>query len=84
MSQSPHLPVAPNPCDLPGVTWQPISSRLATARLIGAAIGWALVDLAALTIALIGQAFWWWLLVVVVVGLTIWTMILIPRHVRAI
>lgn len=74
---------ATGPFDPPGVEWQGVSPRLVRARLIPATVvlGVPVVAGAVLT-ALVSP--WFWLLVVIPAALLLWTMLLVPRQVRAI
>jgi membrane protein YdbS with pleckstrin-like domain len=79
------LPVAAaGPFDPPGVTWQRVSGRLITARLIGLSITFGLMAVGFAIPALVAVQLWAWIVVAAV--LVMW-LLLIPvviRQVRAI
>ena len=66
-----------------GVVWTPVSPRLVTVRLIGTAITFAVVALPILVLAVIFGGWWSWTLLAVWLLLGLWTMLLVPRQVRA-
>ncbi|MBD3779838.1 MAG: PH domain-containing protein [Micrococcales bacterium] len=71
------------PFEPAGVAWTPVSSRLATARVV-VGLCWLGVPLLALALAaaLSGVA-WLWAGVAVLAVLTLWLLWLVPRQVRA-
>jgi membrane protein YdbS with pleckstrin-like domain len=72
------------PFEPPGVVWQPVSPRLATARLVTAAIVLAVPFVGGVVAAVVSGAGWLWALPALVVALGAWCAVLIPRQVRAI
>ncbi len=66
-----------------GVEWTPVSPRLVTVRLIGTAITFAVVALPLLVLAVVFGGWWSWTLLAVWLLLGLWTMLLVPRQVRA-
>jgi membrane protein YdbS with pleckstrin-like domain len=71
------------PFEPEGVTWTPVSPRLATARLVVSAC-WLLPPLVALVVvaALTGQV-WVWAGAAVWLAFAVWIVLLVPRQVRA-
>lgn len=71
------------PFEPEGVTWTPVSPRLATARLVVAAC-WLVPPLVALVVvaALTGQV-WVWVGAAVWLAFLVWVVLLVPRQVRA-
>jgi uncharacterized protein len=76
---SAHAPFEPD-----GVIWQPVSPRLATARLATTGIVLGVPLLATAVTALVTGATWVWAFPAVIAALALWCAVLIPRQVRAI
>ncbi|WP_298461818.1 PH domain-containing protein [uncultured Cellulomonas sp.] len=78
----------PRPGDGPfepdGVDWQPVSPRLATARLATTAIVLGVPLLAAAVTAVLTGATWVWAFPAAIAVLGLWIAVLVPRQVRAI
>ncbi|MBB2925315.1 PH domain-containing protein [Cellulomonas cellasea] len=74
---------AGGPFDPTGVTWTPVSSRLAGARLTAMGITTAIVLLVLVPIPLLTGAAWTWVFPAVVVAPMLWAAVLVPRQVRA-
>ena len=72
------------PFEPAGVAWQPVSPRLATARLATAAIVLGVPLVAAVVVALVSGAAWVWAVAAVPALLLAWCAVLVPRQVRAI
>ena len=72
------------PFEPAGVVWQPVSPRLATARLATAAIVLGVPLVAAVVVALVTGTGWVWAVAAVPALLLGWTAVLVPRQVRAI
>ncbi|GAB4086524.1 PH domain-containing protein [Myceligenerans cantabricum] len=72
-----------SPFDPDDVTWSRVSPRLTTARLIPATITFAVPILAGSILAATVSP-WFWLLAGIPVLLLAWTVIVVPRQVRAI
>jgi len=71
------------PFDPPGVTWQGVSPRLVQARLISTSLTMALPIVAGVVLAVLVSP-WFWLLAGIPAALLLWTVLLVPRQVRAI
>jgi len=85
-SQAPDA-AAPTSASLPfephGVTWTPVSPRLASARLTSIALVLGPVVLLLVGLALATKAVWLWIPAGVVALLALWGALLVPRQVRA-
>ncbi len=79
---SPRVDAGPFEPD--GVVWQPVSPRLASARLATTAIVLGVPFLAGVVAAIWSGEAWVWAFPVVVAALAAWCAVLIPRQVRAI
>jgi membrane protein YdbS with pleckstrin-like domain len=74
---------SPGPFDPPGVTWRGVSPRLVPARLIPAALTLAVPLIAGVVLAILVSP-WFWILAGVPAAILLWTVIVVPRQVRAI
>jgi len=74
---------ASGPFEPDGVVWQPVSPRLATARLMTAAIVLGVPFLGGVVAAVLSGAAWVWSFPVAFAVLGLWCAVLIPRQVRA-
>ena len=72
------------PFEPAGVVWQPVSPRLATARLATAAITLGVPMLVAAGAAVMSGAGWVWAVAAVPALLLAWCVVVVPRQVRAI
>ena len=79
----PPSPPSDGPFDPAGVTWQPVSPRLTTVRLISAGATLLLPLLGAVAAAALSGLPWLWSLPVAVLALAVWAAVVIPRQVRA-
>lgn len=71
------------PFEPAGVTWSPVSPKLATARRITATIWFGIVITVFVVVALAGEQTWAWIAAAVVVVLVVWSWWAIGRQVRA-
>ncbi len=71
------------PFDPPGVTWQGVSPRLITARLVSGGITLAVPVVAGVVLAVLVSP-WFWLLAAVPAAILVWVALVVPRQVRAI
>lgn len=71
------------PFDPPGVTWQGVSPRLITARLVSTGITLAVPVVAGAVLAVLVSP-WFWLLAGVPAAVLVWVALVVPRQVRAI
>ncbi|AEG45354.1 PH domain-containing protein [Isoptericola variabilis] len=71
------------PFDPPGVTWQRVSPRLVTARLVTAAITLGVPIVAGVVLGLAVTP-WLWFVAAVPAAILVWVAIVVPRQVRAI
>lgn len=71
------------PFEPEGVTWTPVSGRLATARLTALALWLGPVLALLVVLALATGASWLWVPAAVVAALGLWGALLVPRQVRA-
>jgi membrane protein YdbS with pleckstrin-like domain len=71
------------PFDPPGVTWQGVSPRLITARLVSAGITLAVPVVAGAVLAVLVSS-WFWLVAAVPAAILVWVALVVPRQVRAI
>jgi uncharacterized protein len=78
------LPSTDGPFEPAGVVWQPVSPRLATARLATAAIALGIPLLACVGVAVVSGAGWAWALAALPALLLAWSAVVVPRQVRAI
>ena len=69
--------------DMEGITWHPVSPRLAPVRVVTAVIALGIPFLAGLILSLVFGG-WVWTAPVVVAALLVWLLWLVPRQVRAI
>ena len=76
--------VEPGPFEPDGVVWQPVSPRLASARLATTAIVLGVPFVGGVVAALVSGVAWWWAVPVAAAALAAWCVVLIPRQVRAI
>ncbi|MGN8247124.1 PH domain-containing protein [Cellulomonas soli] len=89
MSSAPQLPESAVPAtargafDPEGVTWTPVSTRLAAARLTVAALWFVLPLVGSLVLAVLVGEPWLWALPGVLLALVAWIAWLVPRQVRA-
>ena len=72
------------PFDPPGVTWQGVSSRLVTARLVTVAISLLVPFVLGAVFALVFSLVWLWIVPAVAVVIGVWCVVVVPRQVRAI
>ncbi len=72
-----------SPFDPPGVTWQGVSPRLITARLVSAGITLAVPVVAGAVLAVLVSP-WFWLVAAVPAAILVWVALVVPRQVRAI
>ncbi|MHA3946715.1 PH domain-containing protein [Cellulomonas bogoriensis] len=72
------------PFDPPGVPWQGVSPRLVTVRLIGAAVWLGLPLAGGVVAATLADVPALWLVPGVLGALVLWTVVVVPRQVRAI
>jgi membrane protein YdbS with pleckstrin-like domain len=72
----------PGPFDPPGVTWQGVSPRLVTARLVTAGITFGVPIVGAAALATLVSP-WLWLLAAVPAVILVWVALVVPRQVRA-
>jgi uncharacterized protein len=72
------------PFEPAGVVWQPVSPRLATARLATAAIALGIPVLVCVGVAVVSGAGWAWALAALPALLLAWSVVVVPRQVRAI
>jgi membrane protein YdbS with pleckstrin-like domain len=79
---SPRVDAGPFEPD--GVVWQPVSPRLASARLATTAIVLGLPFVGGVVAAILSGETWVWVFPAVVAVLAAWCVVLIPRQVRAI
>ena len=77
-------PAASGPFDPPGVVWSRVSPRLATARLVSAGIVLGVLAVVAVVLLLLLDHWWPWILVALIVVDALWTVVVVPRQVRAI
>lgn len=80
----PSSGAAPGPFDPAGITWTPISTRLAAVRLALAAVWLGLLLVVAVVVAVLVARAWAWSFVAVPLLLMAWLSWLIPRQVRAV
>jgi hypothetical protein len=76
-------PTVGGPFDPTGVTWTPVSTRLAGARLTALAVTAGIGLLVTVPIAVLTGATWTWVFPGVVLVLAAWPALLIPRQVRS-
>jgi uncharacterized protein len=72
------------PFEPAGVAWQPVSPRLATARLVTTAIVLGVPLVGGVVAAVLSGAAWVWAVPAALLALAAWCVVLIPRQVRAI
>ena len=72
------------PFDPDDVVWNPVSARLASARLVVAWLVVVVVLVPSVVLGLAVGAVWSWLPAIVVLLAALWVTVLIPRQVRAI
>lgn len=77
-------PTAPSPFDPDGVTWQRVSPKLVSVRLISLALSLGLPIAATATVAALTGVTGLWALPGALTVLAVWIALLIPRQVRAI
>jgi len=77
-------PAASGPFDPPGVVWSRVSPRLATARLLSAGIAFGVLAVVGVVFLVLFGHWWPWILVGVAAALALWTVLVVPRQVRAI
>lgn len=82
MTTAPDRP-AGGPFDPDGVTWTPVSGRLAAARLTAMGLTTLVVLAVLVPIPLLTGATWTWAFPGAVVALVLWAAVLVPRQVRA-
>ena len=82
------IPVDPDtttsPFDPPGVTWERVSLRLATARLVLVGIWLGLPLVAGAVLAVVLDQTWLWFVTAGLLAVALWTAYVIGRQVRAI
>ncbi|MCB7136869.1 PH domain-containing protein [Cellulosimicrobium marinum] len=83
-TSAPATPGAGGPFDPPGVEWTRVSPRLATARLLSAGIVLAVLLVVVVVLLLLVDHWWPWILVALLVADAVWTVVVVPRQVRAI
>lgn len=76
------VPVTVSPFEPDGVEFQPVSPRLATARLIVSLL-FNLILAVGLAVAAVLHSPWWWIGPAVVIALSAWELWFIPRQVHA-
>jgi len=72
------------PFEPDGVVWQPVSPRLAAARLATTAIVLGVPLVAGVVVALVTGEAWVWAFPAAALALAVWCAVLIPRQVRSI
>ena len=72
------------PFEPAGVVWQPVSPRLATARLVTTAIVLGVPFVGSVIAAVLSGAAWVWVFPAALLALGAWCAVLVPRQVRAI
>ncbi|WP_251150133.1 PH domain-containing protein [Cellulosimicrobium sp. Marseille-Q4280] len=75
---------AAGPFDPPGIVWSGVSPRLITARLLSTAITLAVLAVPVVVLAILFPHWWQWLVLGVLALIGLWTVLLVPRQVRAI
>jgi membrane protein YdbS with pleckstrin-like domain len=73
----------PSPFDPHGVTWQRVSPRLTTVRLISAAVSLAVPFVGGALAAILSGLAWLWAIPAVVAAVMLWIAVVVPRQVRA-
>ena len=71
------------PFEPAGVTWSPVSPKLATARRITATIWFGIIIAVLVVVAIACEPTWAWIVAVAVAGLLLWSWWTIGRQVRA-
>lgn len=79
-----HPAPTTSPFDPEGVTWQRVSLRLATARLVLAGIWLGVPLVVAAVLAIVFSQTWLWIVAAVLLVLLLWTAFVVGRQVRAI
>lgn len=74
----------PSPFDPRGVTWQRVSPRLTTVRLISAAASLVVPFVGGVLAAVLSGITGLWAIPAVALAIMIWTAVVVPRQVRAI
>lgn len=72
-----------SPFDPQGVTWQRVSPKLVSVRLISLALGFGLPLVASVAVAVLAGVPALWAIPAVVGALALWLAVLVPRQVRA-
>jgi hypothetical protein len=78
------MTTASAPFEPDGVVWQPVSPKLATARLITTGIALGVPLLGTTVTAVVTGVTWVWVVAGVIAALGLWCVLVIPRQVRAI